>query len=64
MTAMPHSPSAPSPLAAFLDYGVKKTLHKWLVRARYALSAGDDGDGGPGRRGPAGRTRPLVAAGR
>ncbi|MBA3940208.1 MAG: FkbM family methyltransferase [Sphingopyxis sp.] len=44
MTAMPNSPPAPSPLAAFLDYGVKKTLHKWLVRARYALSAGDDGD--------------------
>lgn len=28
----PARPPAPSPLAAFLDYGVRKTLHKWSAR--------------------------------
>lgn len=43
MTAMSKSPPAPSLLAAFLDYGVKKTLHKWLVRARCSLFAAEEG---------------------
>lgn len=34
---MPYSQPAPSRIGAFLDYGVKKTLHKWLVRGLSAL---------------------------
>ena len=34
---MPYSQSAPSRIGAFLDYGVKKTLHKWLARGLSAL---------------------------
>lgn len=41
---MSHNPPAPSAFAAFLDYGVKKTLHKWLARALSAVSAMNDGD--------------------
>ncbi|WP_432767651.1 MAG: FkbM family methyltransferase [Sphingopyxis sp.] len=29
--------AAPTPIGAFLDYGVRKTLHKWLVRGFAAL---------------------------
>lgn len=34
---MPYSRSAPTRIGAFLDYGVKKTLHKWLARGLSAL---------------------------
>ncbi|NIJ36357.1 FkbM family methyltransferase [Sphingopyxis panaciterrae] len=37
MTAMPYNQPAPSRFAAFFDYGVKKTLHKWFVRGLSAL---------------------------
>lgn len=40
------NPPAPSRLGAFLDYGVKKTLHKWAVRSITAL--------------PLSRTEPVV----
>lgn len=34
---MPYSQPAPSRIGAFLDYGVKKTLHKWFARGLSAL---------------------------
>lgn len=34
---MSYNPPASSRFAAFLDYGVKKTLHKWLARGLSAL---------------------------
>ena len=42
MTVMPYSPPAPSPLAAFLDYGVKKTLHKWSARLASSFQQSDE----------------------
>lgn len=44
MSAMPHSPSPPSPLGAFFDYGVKKTLHKAWVHMLGALPLARDAD--------------------
>ncbi|PZQ21213.1 MAG: FkbM family methyltransferase [Sphingopyxis macrogoltabida] len=36
--------STPSPIAAFLDYGVKKTLHKWAARAASKVARRDGRD--------------------
>lgn len=44
MSAMPHSPSPPSPLGAFFAYGVRKTLHKAWVHLLGVLPLPRDAD--------------------